>query len=105
MTASAEEQSQEQIRNAILKMEGVDNVVIDDRVIAITYDLHLNHSAKIRNELDAITPLIKKTGNNKIFELLSNYCEQNEQAHIESACGWGYYVQNLYLSLHRDDHY
>ena len=60
---------------------------------------------KTNIESDPITPLDKKRGINKLFEQLTNYCKQNEEAHLESPSGWGYYVQNLYLSVRRDDRY
>ena len=30
---------------------------------------------------------------------LKCYCEKNRRDHHEQPAGWGYYVQNLYLSL------
>ena len=30
---------------------------------------------------------------------MKRYCEKNRRDHHEQPAGWGYYVQNLYLSL------
>jgi len=30
---------------------------------------------------------------------LKSYCNKNRRDHHEQASGWGYYVQNLYLSF------
>lgn len=35
----------------------------------------------------------------RFISSLKYYCEKNRRDHHEQPCGWGYYVQNLYLSL------
>ena len=35
----------------------------------------------------------------KFMSSMKRYCEKNRRDHHEQPAGWGYYVQNLYLSL------
>jgi hypothetical protein len=35
----------------------------------------------------------------RFISSLKCYCEKNRREHHEQPAGWGYYVQNLYLSL------
>lgn len=35
----------------------------------------------------------------RFISSLKCYCDKNRRDHHEQAAGWGYYVQNLYMSL------
>ncbi len=35
----------------------------------------------------------------QLISSLKSYCKKNQRDHNEQSTGWGYYVQNLYLSL------
>ena len=41
----------------------------------------------------------EKTEKPGLFKILKSYVETNRQINEQTACGWRYYIQNLYLSL------
>jgi len=51
---------------------------------------------KLKSDEQKLKPA---TVSGRLISSLKYYCEKNRREHHEQPAGWGYYVQNLYLSL------
>ena len=100
---SFEDTGLEQIKNKLAQLNGIESVATVTNKLSVTYDLRQTNYQQINKHLSKTTAIKKESQLNKLHSSFISFCEQNEINHINSATSWGYYVQNLYLSLHHDN--
>jgi hypothetical protein len=94
----------DEIKNAILKQNGIESVTVEQNKLIVSYDLRQNNFQKLKRFLSDTTTLKKEFLLNKLQSSFISSCERNEFDHANNPAGWHYYMQNLYLSLHKEHH-
>lgn len=93
----------DEIKSKLARFAGVENVKNKDNKLIVSYDLNLCHYKILKGFISELVTLKPETCIGKLQALLISYTEQIALDRIEYPSGWAYYVQNLYLSLHKDN--
>ena len=93
----------DEIKSKLARFAGVENVKNKDNKLIVSYDLNLCHYKILKDFISELVTLKPETCIGKLQALLISYTEQNELDHTEYPSGLAYYVQNLYLSLHKNN--
>ena len=102
---SIEDAHLERVKNTITQLDGIESVTIATNKLIVTYDLRQINYQQIKKHLSEITAIKTES---MLIKLLSSFIcfrERNEIDHTNSSTGWEYYIQNVYLSLHKENHY
>lgn len=100
-----EQSDLEKIKNEVMRLNGIESVTTEANKLIISYDLRQNNYQNLKNYLMKMTTLKTESILNKLQSSFICFRERNEINHANNPTGWGYYVQNLYLSLHKDNRY
>ena len=95
----------EDIKSKLVQLNGIELVTTETNKLIISYDLNQNNHKKLKNYLMEITTIKKESFLGKLQSSFICILERNEINHANNPVGWNYYVQNLYLSLHKDNHF
>lgn len=95
----------EQVKNRITQIKGVESVGIKQNKLIVRYDLMQYQYALFKPLISGLVQLKSESAMNKLRTSLICFIEKNEFNHAQSPCGWGYYVQNLYLSLNKENQF
>lgn len=94
------------IKSEITQFPGVKSVDFKQGKLIVSYDLNKCQHVKLQLFIAGLISLKPESFPDKLLSSLILFTEQNELDHAQIPTGWGYYVQNLYLSLHKDNqHY
>jgi len=100
-----EQSDLEKIKSEVMQLNGIESVNIEVNKLIISYDLRQNNYQGLKNYLMEITTIKKESFLRKLQSSFIFFLERNEINHANNPTGWSYYVQNLYLSVHKDNHY
>jgi len=93
------------IKSKIAQLNGIASVTIATNKLIVTYDLRQINYQQIKKYLSEIAAINTESMLIKLRSSFIYFCERNEIDHANSPTGWGYYIQNVYLSLHKENHY
>ncbi len=95
----------EKFKNEVMQLNGIESVSTEANKLIINYDLRQNNYQTIKNHLSELSSIKTESILNRLQSSFISFRERNEINHMNNPTSWGYYVQNLYLSLHRNNHH